>query len=194
MSGKRKTKRDRRLSAPAIGGLAVGVLRAVIGGRRNNHRAGQGADGHHQAGREQPQRASQPSNHAEGDGPSTNKSPGGGLKTTLAKMDGVQRRRSWLGFPLATAKKFGEDQAGNLAALISYYSFFSLFPLLLALVTILGFVLRDDAELQRKIVDSALVQFPVIGDQIRDNIGSLDGNWIALLIGLAGALWAGMGA
>jgi membrane protein len=55
-------------------------------------------------------------------------------------------------------------------------------------------VLGGDPELQRKIVDSALVQFPVIGDQIRDNIGSLDGNWIALLIGLAGAVWAGMGA
>lgn len=119
---------------------------------------------------------------------------GGRVKPLVRKVNGYQRAHPWLGFPLGVAKKFGEDQAGNLAALISYYTFFSLFPLLLALVTVLGFVLAGDPELQRRIVDSALVQFPVIGDQIRDNIGSLDGNWIALLVGLAGAVWAGMGA
>jgi YihY family inner membrane protein len=109
-------------------------------------------------------------------------------------LDGYQRRHAWIGFPLGVVKKFSEDEAGNLAALISYYTFFSLFPLLLALVTLLGFVLRGDTELQGRIVDSALVQFPVIGDQIRSNIGSLSGNWLALLIGLGGAVWAGMGA
>ncbi|MEW6472872.1 MAG: YihY/virulence factor BrkB family protein [Actinomycetota bacterium] len=116
------------------------------------------------------------------------------MKPLVRKVNDYQRSHAWLGFPMGVMKKFGEDQAGNLAALISYYTFFSLFPLLLALVTILGFVLGGDPEIQRKIVDSALVQFPVIGDQIRDNIGSLDGNWIVLLIGLGGAVWAGMGA
>ena len=99
-----------------------------------------------------------------------------------------------MGFPLGAGKKFGEDQAGNLAALISYYTFFSIFPLLLALVTILGLVLKGNLELQHRIVGSALAQFPVIGNQIRDNIGSLGGNWLALLAGVGGALWAGMGA
>lgn len=117
-----------------------------------------------------------------------------GLKKIVKQVDSFQRTHPWLGFPMGVVKKFGEDQAGNLAALISYYTFFSLFPLLLALVTILGFVLGDNPELQDKIVDSALTQFPVIGDQIRDNIGSLGGNWTALIIGLGGALWAGMGA
>lgn len=120
--------------------------------------------------------------------------PGGRVKQAVGRIDRYQRKHTWLGFPLGTAKKFGEDQAGNLAALISYYTFFSLFPLLLALVTILGFALSGNPELQREIVDSAMSQFPVIGDQIRDNIGSLSGNWPALIIGLGGALWAGMGA
>lgn len=121
-------------------------------------------------------------------------SPGGGVKGLIGTIDRYQRGHCWLGFPLGTVKKFSEDQAGNLAALISYYSFFSLFPLLLALVTILGFVLAGNPELQGEVLDSALAQFPVIGDQIRDNIGSLNGNWMALVIGLGGALWAGMGA
>lgn len=128
-----------------------------------------------------------PSAEAEKDG-------GGGPKQIVRKVDGFQRTHAWLGFPMGVVKKFGEDQAGNLAALISYYTFFSLFPLLLALVTILGFALGNNPELQDKIVDSALAQFPVIGDQIRGNIGSLSGSWTALVIGLGGALWAGMGA
>src|SRR5581483_6093430 len=68
----------------------------------------------------------------------------------VTKIDRYQRAHPWLGFPLGTVKKFSEDQAGNLAALISYYTFFSLFPLLLALVTILGFILKGDVGLQRR--------------------------------------------
>ena len=53
----------------------------------------------------------------------------------LQRVDGLQQRRRGLGFPFAVMKKFGEDQAGNLAALIAYYAFFSVFPLLLAMST-----------------------------------------------------------
>ncbi|MDQ3944015.1 MAG: YihY/virulence factor BrkB family protein [Actinomycetota bacterium] len=116
----------------------------------------------------------------------------GGLEGVVGRLDRLQRDHAWLAFPFAVVKKFGEDQAGNLAALIAYFAFFSLFPLLLALVTVLGFVLRGNAELQRRVVDSALVHFPVIGDQIRDNIGSLHGSGLALAVGLGLAIWAGM--
>ena len=51
-----------------------------------------------------------------------------------------------LGFIYGVVKKFGDDQAGYLAALIAYYAFFSLFPLLLVFVTILGFVLERQAQ------------------------------------------------
>jgi YihY family inner membrane protein len=117
-----------------------------------------------------------------------------GLKAAVKKLDCYQRTHDWLAVPVATVKKFGDDDAGSLAALVAYYAFFSLFPLLLALVTILGFLLHGDPGLQRRILDSALANFPIVGDQIRTNIGSLRGNWLALVVGLAGALWAGMGA
>jgi membrane protein len=58
--------------------------------------------------------------------------------------------------------------------------------------TVLGFVLRGHPQLQARIVDSTLAQFPVIGHQLATN--SLKGSALALGIGLAGALWAGMGA
>jgi membrane protein len=90
-------------------------------------------------------------------------------------------------------KKFGEDRASNLAALSAYYAFFSLFPLLLAFVSILGFVLEGNPSLREDVVDTVLGRIPVIGAQLRGEIEPLTGSGIALAIGLAGALWAGLG-
>jgi len=100
----------------------------------------------------------------------------------------------WLGFPLAVVKRFGEHGASRLAAVVSYYAFFSIFPLMLAFVTILGFVLEGDDELRARLLDTAVAQIPVVGTQIADAAGSLSGSGLALAIGLVGALWAGMGA
>jgi YihY family inner membrane protein len=111
----------------------------------------------------------------------------------LRRADRQHRRRAWLAFPYAVMKKFGDDQAGNLAALIAYYGFLSLFPLMLVLVTLLGMLLRNNPELQDTIRTSALANFPVIGEQISRNIHSLRGSGLALGIGLALALWAGLG-
>lgn len=86
-------------------------------------------------------------------------------------------------------QKYQDDQAGYLAATISYYGFFSLFPLLLVGTTVLGFVLENDPSLQQKIVDTALGQFPVIGTQLK--VGALTGEPVALAVGLVIALWSG---
>ena len=86
-------------------------------------------------------------------------------------LDGYQRRHRWAGFPVAVVYKFFEDQGLYLAALITYYGFLSLFPLLLLLASLLGFVLQDNADLQQRILDSALSQFPIIGDQLSDPQG-----------------------
>ena len=58
------------------------------------------------------------------------------------RLDVFQQRHRWAGFPLAVVYKFAEDQGPYLAALITYYGFLALFPLLLLLASILGFVLR----------------------------------------------------
>lgn len=90
-------------------------------------------------------------------------------------------------------KKFGDDQAGNLAALIAYYGFLSLFPLMLVMVTLLGLLLRTNPELQGTIKTSALANFPVIGDDISGSIHSLRGSGLALATGIVVSLWAGLG-
>jgi YihY family inner membrane protein len=115
-------------------------------------------------------------------------------KGVLARVDEFQRTHRPLAVTFAVFKKFGDDQAGNLAALIAYYTFFSLFPLLLVLVTVVGFVLAGNPDAQQRLLDSALSQFPVIGDQLRTNIGEFKGSGPALVVGVAGALWGGLGA
>ena len=93
-----------------------------------------------------------------------------------ARLDDFQRRHRWAGFPLAILYKFHDDQGIYLAALIAFYGFLSLFPLLLLLTSMLGFALQNDPELQRRILDSTLSQFPVIGDQAELE-AALDAPW-----------------
>jgi len=112
----------------------------------------------------------------------------------LRAIDGYQRDHAWIGFPLAVAKRFGDSGAGSLAATIAYYGFFSVFPLLMVLASIAGLVLRDRPDLQARLLDSAVAQFPVVGTEIRLNVGAIDGSGLALAVGLALALWAGLGA
>jgi YihY family inner membrane protein len=115
------------------------------------------------------------------------------LTDHLQTLDRLQQRHRWLCFPAAVIKKFGDDEAGRLAALIAYYGFVSLFPLLLVLVTVLGFVLEGSPKTQASVLHSTLGQFPIIGDQLQRNIHSLKGSPGALAIGVAGLLFGGLG-
>jgi YihY family inner membrane protein len=90
-------------------------------------------------------------------------------------------------------RKFGDDRAGHWAALVAYYGFFSLFPLLLVFVTVLGFIIQGEPDLQRQILRSALSQFPIIGTQIERNVHALTGSVWVLALGIAGATWSGLG-
>ena len=108
------------------------------------------------------------------------------------RLDDLQRRHPAAGFPLAVLYKYFDDQGGSLAALIAYYAFLSLFPLLLLLSTILGIVLVGHPGLQDQVLHSALSQFPVIGDQLGQP-KRVGGGVIGLVVGSLGALYGGLG-
>lgn len=115
------------------------------------------------------------------------------MSEILRRVDALQKRHAPLAFPVAVVRKFGDDQAGNLAAVIAYYGFFSLFPLLLVLVTVLGMILRSNPDLQTRILDSALANFPVIGTDISRNVHALEGSGGTIAVGIALTLWSGLG-
>jgi membrane protein len=106
------------------------------------------------------------------------------IERPLRAVDRFQQRRLVLAFPVAVWSKFNDDQAGNLAALIAYYAFAALFPLLLVLVTVLDIVLRNNPSLRANLLTSALSQYPVIGLQIKQNLGSIPGTGLPLVIGI----------
>jgi len=115
------------------------------------------------------------------------------MAAILTSLDAWQRRHPAVAFPAAVVRKFVDDRASNLAALVTYYAFFSVFPLVLVFVSILGYVLQDDPTLRNDIVDSAVGRIPVVGTQLEKGVEPLTGSSVALALGLATALWAGLG-
>jgi membrane protein len=106
-------------------------------------------------------------------------------------FDRYQQRHTGLAIPMAVLKKFSDDGGGRLAALVGYYGFVSLFPLLLVMVTILGFVLHGDPSAQHAVENSVRDQFPGISDQI--TVHPLTGHVAALVVGVLISLWGGLG-
>jgi len=117
------------------------------------------------------------------------------IEKRIRTLDAWQQRHRFPAFVFAVFKKFGDDQAGNLVALLTYYAFLATFPLLLALSAILGLVLKGDPSLQASIQTSALAEFPIIGTQLGSQIGlsSLGHSVPALIIGIVGAILGGQG-
>lgn len=106
-------------------------------------------------------------------------------------FDRFQQRHRPLAVPLAVVRKFSQDQAGHQAALVAYYAFFSLFPLLLVFVTILGYVLQHNHSELAAVESSVKANFPVVGKYLQ--FTSLHGHLLALILGIVTSLWSGLG-
>jgi YihY family inner membrane protein len=117
------------------------------------------------------------------------------LREALRFVDRHQQRSPVLGFVYGVVKKYGDDRGGQLSALVAYYGFLSLFPLLLVLVTVLGIVAGSSSSLTHRVEHSALAQFPVIGSDLIGNIHALHRNSVVgLVVGIVLLLWGSQGA
>jgi YihY family inner membrane protein len=106
-------------------------------------------------------------------------------------VDRAQRRWPVVAFPLGVIYKFFDDQGNYLAAIVTYYAFIAIFPLMLLATSILGFVLQGRPDLQQDVLDSALGQFPIIGDQLGRE--GLHGSTGGIIVGGLAALYGAMG-
>jgi YihY family inner membrane protein len=111
----------------------------------------------------------------------------------LRRIDAFQQRHTVTAFVFAVIKKFADDRGGLLAALFAYFACLAIFPLLLLLVTFLGLVLNRYPSLQEHILNSAWREFPIIGNQLRDNIHSLKARGAGFVFGTIGLLWGSLG-
>jgi uncharacterized BrkB/YihY/UPF0761 family membrane protein len=108
-----------------------------------------------------------------------------------AWADGVQRRHGSLGFPYAVIKKYGDDEGGREAALITYYGFLSIFPLLLLAVAVLSRVLAGDPELRQRLITAIVPS--ALQSTVDRSVTSLPMSTVPFVAGLIGLLFSGTG-
>src|SRR5260370_23497081 len=99
----------------------------------------------------------------------------------IAWADRLQREHGVLGFPYAVVKKYGDDAGGRQAALITYYGFLSVFPLLLLGVAVLSRVLADHPDLRRRLI--AEIVPPTLRPTVQHSLASLPTSTIPLVVG-----------
>jgi len=115
------------------------------------------------------------------------------LRKLLTKIDGYQRKHGILGLPYAVIKKYGDDETGYQAALLTYYGFLSLFPLILVLTTVVGLVAGNHPHLSDTIISHTTQYFPTLGNQLSEHIGTLHKSGVALLVGILFTLYGARG-
>ena len=109
----------------------------------------------------------------------------------IAWADRLQRRHGVLGFPYAVMKKYGDDQGGREAALITYYGFLSIFPLLLLAVAVLSRVLADNPDLRQRLITAVVPQ--ALRSTVEHSVATLPTSTIPFIAGLIGLLFSGTG-
>lgn len=115
------------------------------------------------------------------------------IQKILIKIDKIQRRYSPIGFTIAVIKKYGDDQAGYKAALLTYYGYLSLFPLLLVATTVLQIVANSHIGISNKLLNNITGSSSVLGGQLSVHITSLHRSGIALALGLLFLLYGARG-
>ena len=108
-----------------------------------------------------------------------------------AWADGVQQRYSVFGFPYAVIKKYGDDDGGREAALITYYGFLSIFPLLLLGVAILSRVLASNPDLRQKLISATVPE--ALQSTVEHSAATLPTSTVPFIAGLIGLLFSGTG-
>lgn len=111
----------------------------------------------------------------------------------MRKLDALQQRHHALAFPYAVVKKYGDDTAGHEAALITYYGFLSLFPLLLVATSVVDILSKHSENLQQQLSSTIDRYFPVLGQDLQSSIHTSNKSGVALLIGLLVALYGARG-
>jgi YihY family inner membrane protein len=110
----------------------------------------------------------------------------------VRSVDRFQRHHPMVGLPIGVVYKYFDDHGPYLAAILTYYSFVAIFPMLLISSSVLGFVLQGDADLRDRLLNSALSQFPIVGDQLGRPEG-LTGSTSAIVVGALVALYGALG-
>lgn len=110
-----------------------------------------------------------------------------------SRFDAVQQKHAVLGFPVAVVKRYEDDQVGKQAALVTYYAFLALFPLILVFITVLSIIVSGNPELQTKISGRVFEYFPALGSQLQNQVQTLETNGFVLALQILALLYGARG-
>lgn len=111
----------------------------------------------------------------------------------LHHLDRFQQRHAVLAFPVAVIKRYGDDKAGRQAALITYYAFLSLFPLLLVFLSVLAIVASGSPSLQARISEHVFQYFPALGNDLQGSVHTLKGSGLPLALEMLALFYGARG-
>lgn len=109
----------------------------------------------------------------------------------LAWVDALQRRHVVLGFPFAVIRKYGDDGGWRHAALITYYGFLSVFPILLVAASLLSAVLVNRPTLREEMVAALLPE--ALQSTVNTALAAMPSSGLPLALGIVGLLFSGTG-
>jgi len=115
------------------------------------------------------------------------------IQKFIGKLDAFQQRHHATAFGYAVIRKYGKDSAGQHAALLTYYGFLALFPLLMVLTTVTNVVIGSHSDLQNTIINGVTDYFPLLGNQLAEHVHSLEGNDPALIVGILFTIYGARG-
>src|SRR5215469_15893326 len=116
------------------------------------------------------------------------------VERVVRHIDAVQQRHRVPAFIFGVIKKYGDDNAGVLAANLAHSAFVTVFPLLLILVTVLVKIASGAASLRHEVRNAVAHQFPLVGDKLTGNVHALNRASVASLIaGLLVLVWGAAG-
>lgn len=115
------------------------------------------------------------------------------LERVVRRFDDIQLGHRWLAQPIGVIRKYADDRGSAFSGLVTFQVFLGLLPLLVIALTVFGRILENSDSVREAVLDSTVVQFPVVGQQIEDNLSGLtvDGWWV--WVTLAGLLWTATG-
>lgn len=114
---------------------------------------------------------------------------------TKLELEKARARWGWVDVVVRTFRRFGEDDGGSYTAALTYFTFFSIFPLIIAAGAILGYLTLGDQTLKEQLVDSGLKTVPILKDVLTpDGLAIIEKNRNGLAVtGTLLALYTGSG-
>jgi len=111
-----------------------------------------------------------------------------------AEWPWIRRARSWrwVGVAEAVQRRSSLDQTRFLAATLTFYSFVSLFPLILLVLSVIGVFVGDDAR-RAELVSQVAEEIPGLGPLVDRNLRALvNGRAVSGIVGAIGLVYTGV--